>query len=70
VPIALGYLDYKLKKGGIGIVFTPSGDYNADYEIIRDFYKNLNACHPEKFNLSKMYWDVQKLSENMQPNDI
>lgn len=54
VPIALGYLDYKKKIGGIGGSFLPSGDYNADFEIIENFYMNINARYPKNFSLSSL----------------
>jgi 1-acyl-sn-glycerol-3-phosphate acyltransferase len=52
VPIVMGFLDYKTKTGGLGPVLYPSGDYEADLKIIEDFYKDQQAKHPEKFNLS------------------
>ena len=52
VPIALAYMDYDKKEGGVGPVIYPSGDYKKDMEIIEDFYKDITAKHPEKFNLS------------------
>ncbi len=52
VPIALSYIDYKKKSGGIGPVIYPSGDYEQDLRIIQDFYRNVTARHPERFNLS------------------
>ncbi|MCF8369275.1 MAG: lysophospholipid acyltransferase family protein [Bacteroidales bacterium] len=52
VPIALGILDYKEKIGGVGKVFTPSGNYEEDFKIVKEFYKGKGARHPEKFNLS------------------
>lgn len=52
VPMALGYIDYKNKEGGIGPTIMPSGDYNKDLKIIEDFYRDKTAKHPEKFNLS------------------
>ncbi len=53
VPVILGYLDYKTKRGGIGPVIYPSGDFEADFKIIEDFYRGKTAKHPEKFNLSQ-----------------
>lgn len=50
VPIALGYLDYKRKRGGIGPVFMPSGDLEADCALIRNFYAGVTGKHPEQFN--------------------
>ncbi len=55
VPIALGFMDYGKKEGGIGPVFYPSGDYEADFETIRAFYRTKTARYPEKFNLSPQY---------------
>ena len=53
IPIYFGYLDYKKKVGGIGHGLIPSGDYENDLKIIEDFYREINACHPEKFSLSE-----------------
>lgn len=52
VPIALGYIDYKNKTGGIGPVIMPTGDYDKDLETIQQFYRGITARHPELFNLS------------------
>lgn len=52
VPIALGFLDYKTKVGGIGHMLKPSGAYDADLKQIEDFYKDINPRFPEKFSLS------------------
>jgi 1-acyl-sn-glycerol-3-phosphate acyltransferase len=38
VPLVLGYLDYARKVGGLGTVFTPTGDIERDMEEIRTFY--------------------------------
>lgn len=53
VPIVMGFLDYKRKEGGLGPAFYPGGDYEADFEKIRAFYKDKHARHPEKFNLTE-----------------
>ncbi len=52
VPIALGFLDHKTKTGGIGKMFTPTGDFDADLKEIEEFYFDKEARYPEKFNLS------------------
>lgn len=52
VPVALSYLDYKKKIGGIGKIFTPTGDYANDFRILEEFYRGIGAKHPEKYNLS------------------
>lgn len=52
VPIALGFLDYKKKEGGIGKILIPSGNIEEDLKIVEDFYRGRIAKHPEKYNLS------------------
>jgi 1-acyl-sn-glycerol-3-phosphate acyltransferase len=49
VPIALGFADYRRKVGGIGRVFMPSGDVDADMALIRDFYSSITGKRPEQF---------------------
>ncbi|MCX6243679.1 MAG: 1-acyl-sn-glycerol-3-phosphate acyltransferase [Bacteroidetes bacterium] len=51
VPIALAFIDYGKKTGGIGQILYPSGNYEKDLEIIQDFYKDKTARHPERFTL-------------------
>jgi 1-acyl-sn-glycerol-3-phosphate acyltransferase len=53
VPIALGYIDYATKTGGVGPLIYPSGDFDKDMEFINEFYHNKTGRHPEKFNLSE-----------------
>lgn len=55
VPIVLGFIDYKKKTCGIGKVMIPSGDYDKDLAEIWDFYKDIKAKHPERFNLDEQY---------------
>lgn len=47
VPIALGYVDYRNKKLGVGATLYPTGDINKDFEIIREFYKDKTGLRPE-----------------------
>ncbi len=47
VPILLGFADYKRKVIGIGKVFAPAGDLNADMVEIREFYSGVQGKHPE-----------------------
>lgn len=50
VPIALGFLDYKRKVGGIGGVFTTTGDYDRDLAQIKAFYATVTSKYREKYN--------------------
>ena len=51
VPIALGYLDYRDRKGGIGPTFYPTGDYEADLQEIQKFYRGMRGRRRGYFNL-------------------
>ena len=48
LPIYFAYLDYPTKTAGLEYGFTPSGDMDADMEIIRNFYKNVKGKYPEE----------------------
>lgn len=48
VPIALGFLDYRRKAGGIGPVIYPTGNIDTDMKSIRTFYDNVTAKYPKK----------------------
>jgi len=48
VPIVCAYLDYARKVGGIGLVFTPSGDVRADMDRVRAFYAPIRGRFPEQ----------------------
>jgi 1-acyl-sn-glycerol-3-phosphate acyltransferase len=50
VPVALGYLDYKNKIAGVGAMVNLTSDFEADMKIIEEFYKDIQAKHPEKYN--------------------
>ena len=50
VPVALGYLDFKNKVGGVGPLIFPSSDMNYDFEIIQKFYLDKAGKYPELYN--------------------
>lgn len=39
VPVLLSWLDYPSKTAGLGPLFQPTGDMEADIQSMRDFYK-------------------------------
>ncbi len=53
VPIALSYMDWKTKVGGIGKIVIPSGDYEKDLKEIQDFYQGMQGKHKGCFNLEE-----------------
>lgn len=50
VPIGLAYLDYARKVGGIGRMYTTSGDIEADMVEIRRFYSGVTGKHRQQFD--------------------
>jgi 1-acyl-sn-glycerol-3-phosphate acyltransferase len=50
VPVALAYLDYRRKVGGIGSMFHPTGDIERDLPEIRAYYRDITAYRPENFD--------------------
>jgi len=55
VPIGLGYLDYKSKTAGIGMVIWPGDDMAADMKKIMAFYQDKYPKYPAKFSLDERY---------------
>jgi 1-acyl-sn-glycerol-3-phosphate acyltransferase len=53
-PIALAYLDYRTRRGGVGPVFYPTGDYDADLLEIQKFYYGMKGRKKGRFNLETM----------------
>jgi len=52
VPIALGFLDYRKKEGGVVKVIYPTGNFEEDTRAIEEVYRGIGAKYPEKYNLS------------------
>ena len=68
VPIALGFLDYKKRTGGIGPIVELTGDFSKDMEVIENFYKDKTARFPENFNLSPQ--NLAKGNEGPEKSEI
>jgi 1-acyl-sn-glycerol-3-phosphate acyltransferase len=57
VPIVCGFLDFKLKIGGVGPVFYTTGNIEEDMLKLRAFYAGITGKHPQSF-------DVESISVN------
>ncbi len=53
VPVALVSLDYGLKEIRIDRIFYPTDDVEADMHEIKQWFKNVKACHPENFTIGE-----------------
>ena len=51
VPVLMVYLDYGKKQVGIGGKFYPSDDIEADFKLIREYYKDRHGKNPENESL-------------------
>jgi 1-acyl-sn-glycerol-3-phosphate acyltransferase len=51
VPIVMAYLDYEKKISGLGPVFHPSGDIDADMVAIKAFYAQFKGRNASQFSV-------------------
>ncbi len=49
VPIVMAYMDYERKRSGLGPIFTPSGDVEADMAEIKRFYAPIKGRRASQF---------------------
>jgi hypothetical protein len=49
VPIVMGFLDYRRRRGGFGPQLRASGDVKRDMDWIRSFYADKTGKYPEQF---------------------
>ena len=50
VPIVLAYMDYDKKISGLGAIFQPSGDIDADMAAIKAFYAPFKGRNASQFH--------------------
>jgi 1-acyl-sn-glycerol-3-phosphate acyltransferase len=50
VPIVMAYMDYEKKRSGLGPVFIPTGDIEADMMAIKAFYAPFKGKHADRFH--------------------
>jgi 1-acyl-sn-glycerol-3-phosphate acyltransferase len=51
VPIVMAYMDYEKKISGLGPVFEPTGDLEADMAQIKAFYANFKGKNAAQFEV-------------------
>ncbi len=49
VPIVMAYMDYSSKRSGLGPLFIPTGDVDADMAAIKAFYAPFKGKNAEQF---------------------
>jgi 1-acyl-sn-glycerol-3-phosphate acyltransferase len=50
VPIVLAFMDYGTKTGGLGPIFQPTGDIEADLAAIKAFYAPFKGKNADQFH--------------------
>lgn len=51
VPIALAYINWGKKEGGVGKIMDPNGNIDEQLAEMMDFYRTMVGKHPERFKL-------------------
>ncbi len=51
IPISMGFMDFKRKAGGFGPLLWPSGDINADFGLLRDYYATVTGKRDDQKTL-------------------
>jgi 1-acyl-sn-glycerol-3-phosphate acyltransferase len=54
IPISMAFIDYKRKASGVGPTLYPTGNIEADMEVIRNFYATVTAKYPDKAGLPEL----------------
>lgn len=49
IPVGLGFLDYKRRRGGVNGLFHPTGDYEKDLGELQSFYAGITAKYPAQY---------------------
>ena len=48
LPVALGFIDSSRKEMGFGPTLIPTGNIEADFELIREFYQDKVGLKPAR----------------------
>lgn len=67
VPIAMGYIDYSRRRGGIGKAFMPSGDIKKDMDHLRAFYEPKKGKFPTQYRAPRL--KIEDNIPNVQPKE-
>ncbi len=63
VPIALGFLDFATKQGGVGPILQPTGDLDQDMKFIKSFYaQKKGKCESKYEEAPQTSADIKKKS--------
>jgi 1-acyl-sn-glycerol-3-phosphate acyltransferase len=54
VPIVMGAMDYRRKVTYLSEPFYPTGDIEKDFIVFREFYRGVQPCNPEGFNVENI----------------
>ena len=68
IPIVMGYIDGGRKICGLGPSFMPSGDIQADFEMIRAFYKDIKGITPSKQSEIEISPETLQRQETLESN--
>jgi 1-acyl-sn-glycerol-3-phosphate acyltransferase len=59
LPVTLGYVDGPTRSLGMGPTFTPSGDFKADMDIVREYYADKQGIRPQNRTEPRLREELQ-----------
>jgi len=54
IPVVVAYIDYRLKVVGIGFIFRPTADWDADMKPVFNFYRGITPKRPQDFSVEAL----------------
>ena len=67
VPVAMGFLDYARREGGIGPLLHPGNDLHADMEKLRTFYGGKLGRFPHLQGPIRLSVEDEHLADSIDP---
>ena len=52
VPVVMGFIDFGRKRSGIGPTLWPTGDIEADLELVRAFYADITGKYADQTSVA------------------
>jgi 1-acyl-sn-glycerol-3-phosphate acyltransferase len=67
VPIVMGFLDYRRRRGGFGPLLRVTGDVTHDMDQIRSFYADKTGKYPAQFGPVKLREEKTEAPDETRP---
>ncbi|MCX6224530.1 MAG: 1-acyl-sn-glycerol-3-phosphate acyltransferase [Bacteroidia bacterium] len=54
LPVYMGYINFKTRQLGTGPQLPVTGDFNADMDVLKEFYRGMEGMYPERFDAKSL----------------